>query len=212
MRKVLEAQARTADEAIQQVLQRLGAPSEEVAIEVLEEGSETAMGIRPARVRVTHDPALKSSSEACSIVIEILRRMDIDAKATARSEDGKIFVSIASEEGGLLIGRGGRNIDALQHIVNRILNRGAKDRATVVLDTEDYRNRRQTSLEDMAYRAADRVRDTGRRVILPEMNPHDRRIIHLALRDDRDVETESEGDGFLKRIYVLPVSNGRGRR
>jgi spoIIIJ-associated protein len=202
MRKVLEAQAPTAEAAIQQVLSRLGVAEDEVSIEILDEGSSSALCLRPAHVRVTHDPAVRYVTEARSVVVEILRRMQIDAKIDAVQENGKIYVTIESDMGGLLIGKSGRNIDALQHIVNRIVNRASRDRTTVVLDTEDYRRRRRESLEDLAFRAADRVRDTGRRVLLQEMNPHDRRIIHLALRDDPDVETISEGDGFLKRIYV----------
>jgi spoIIIJ-associated protein len=212
MRKVLEAEGRSAAEVTAALLQRLGAPQEEVLVEILDEGNASPLCLRPARVRVTHDPALKSAHEARTVVLEILRRMEIDAKVDAAHDSGKLYVTIESESGGLLIGKGGKNIDALQHIVNRIVSRADREHPTVVLDTEDYRRRRRESLEDLAYRAADRVRDTGRRIVLQEMNPHDRRIIHLALRDDPDVETQSEGEGFLKRVCVIPLPrNGRDR-
>jgi spoIIIJ-associated protein len=204
MRKVLEAEGPSAAEAVAELLKRLGAPEDEVVVEILDPGVDSPLCRRPARVRVTHDPTMRSVHEIRAVVGELLHRMFIEAKIDAEHENGKVYVTIESEAGGLLIGKGGRNIDALQHIVNRIVNRGCRDRATVVLDTEDYRRRRRESLEDLAYRAADRVRDTGRRIVLQEMNPHDRRIIHLALRDDPDVETHSEGDGFFKRIWILP--------
>ncbi len=123
---------------------------------------------------------------------------------SAAQNDGTIALNIEGDTSGLLIGRKGRTLDALQFIVNKIVNKALEKRTQVVVDSENYRQRRRESLIQMALRMGEKARNIGKPVVTNLLNPHDRRIVHMALRDDESLDTKSRGEGILKKILIIP--------
>jgi spoIIIJ-associated protein len=130
----------------------------------------------------------------------------------ARSDDPeKITLAVTGDSSGLLIGRRGQTLDAIEHIINRIAGRaedGTPNR--IVIDVERYRERRQDYLDALARRLAEKAKHTRRAITLNPMSPRDRRIVHLALQSDPGIETRSQGEGQFRRLLILPVDRSPG--
>jgi spoIIIJ-associated protein len=140
---------------------------------------------------------------------EIIELMGIKAHVEAHQREGKIFLEIKGDGSGLIIGKHGQTLDALQYIMNKIAgHRYREQRERVVLDTENYRGRRVGALENMALRMREKARKSRKPVTVGPLNPQDRRIIHITLSADEDVRTESKGDGFYKKLVIIPTSRG----
>ncbi|OQY43222.1 MAG: hypothetical protein B6240_12900 [Desulfobacteraceae bacterium 4572_87] len=130
---------------------------------------------------------------------------------TGGLEDGSITLNIEGDKTGLLIGRKGKTLDALQFIVNKIVNKSLEKRSRVIIDSENYRLRRQEFLVQMALKMGDKAKKIKRPVTTNLLNPHDRRIVHLALRDDNELGTKGKGEGILKKVVIIPRKNGSSR-
>jgi spoIIIJ-associated protein len=149
-------------------------------------------------------------ARAEEILRELLRLIDIEAEVEAREPEtpgdglGRALavLDVEGEDLGLLIGRRGETLAALQYMVNLLLNHGAQGRLSVTIDVEQYRQRREQRLVSMARRAAEEARETGETIFLEPMPPAERRIIHIALADDDRVMTRSEGGGPSRRVAV----------
>ena len=122
----------------------------------------------------------------------------------AKMDDGILALNIEGDESGLLIGRKGRTLDALQFIVNKIVNKTLERRTQVVVDSERYRKRRKEFLTQMAQQMGAKAKRIKKPVATNLLYPHDRRIVHLALRDDKELSTKSRGDGLFKKIIIIP--------
>ncbi len=138
----------------------------------------------------------------------ILSKMTFECQVTATETDDTIILSIAGDESGLLIGRRGQNLDALQYILNKAINKSDAERKMIIVDSEEYRKRREESLLSMAERIRDKVKKTQKPLSLSHMNAHDRRIIHLALQEDESLVTKSRGEGEYRKVIVLPARKG----
>ncbi len=123
---------------------------------------------------------------------------------SAVQRDGTINLNIEGDKSGLLIGRKGRTLDALQFIVNKIVNKSLEKRARVVVDSENYRERRKDFLIQMAMKMGDKAKRIRKPVATNLLNPHDRRIVHLALREDEELSTKGRGEGILKKVVIIP--------
>jgi spoIIIJ-associated protein len=172
---------------------------------------ETTAGKTPppaAPVAATSPSALK----ARELLSGILSKMTFECQVTAAETDDMIILSITGNESGLLIGRRGQNLDALQYILNKSVNKADSERKMIVVDSEEYRKRREESLLGMAQRIREKVKKTQKPLSLSHMNAHDRRIIHLALQEDEDLITKSRGEGEYRKVIVLPAkrSNAGG--
>jgi spoIIIJ-associated protein len=133
----------------------------------------------------------------------VIERMGYGGKVTILfREDRKLGLKIESEHSSILIGKKGKNLDALQLLANIYAGRLGKEDMRIILDSENYRIRREESLVRLAYTVADRVRETRSSILLEPMNPFDRRLIHTTLNDIADVETKSEGEGLYKQVRV----------
>lgn len=146
--------------------------------------------------------------KARDLLSGILSKMTFNCQVKAMETDDTIILSVSGDESGLLIGRRGQNLDALQYILNKAINRSDSDRKMIVVDSEDYRKRRQESLLSMAERIRDKVKKTQKPLSLAHMNAHDRRIIHLALQEDEALVTKSRGEGEFRKVIVLPAKKG----
>jgi spoIIIJ-associated protein len=156
------------------------------------------------------------SSEAflarCKAILEELtNHLGVSCSVAVRlGEDGSVIVEVAGDSGGLLIGRRGQTLDAIEYIVNRIVTRdGEPSLGRIVLDVERYRERRREYLTALAQRLAGKVRQTGRVVTLNPMSPRDRRIVHMALQDEGEVATRSQGDGHFRKVLIVPADRSR---
>ena len=134
----------------------------------------------------------------------ILALIPVETSVIADQVDGNIALNIEGDKSGLLIGRKGKTLDALQFIVNRIVNKALDRRTRVVVDSENYRQRRIDSLTQMALRMGDKAKRIGKPVTTNPLNPRERRIIHLALKEDGRLNTKSKGEGLLKKVVIFP--------
>ena len=233
MKAPIEVEGDTIDEAIAAALAQLGVTRDEARVEILSDSKRGLLGFggQRARVRVSLrktsseatdapaavPPATRPSdvvqpdgSKATAVVATILELMDFPATlATEPRAEGGVAIRIESDNGGLLIGKHGQTLDSLEYLVNRLVGRD-DDGGHVVLDTENYRERRRASLEQMARSLAERAKKRGRPETLVPMSARDRRIVHLTLQADAAVTTKSLGEGHLRRVVISPAS-GRSR-
>ena len=129
-----------------------------------------------------------------------------DTEVTAAYVDNTINLNIEGDKSGLLIGRKGKTLDALQFIVNKIVNKSLEKRTRVLIDSENYRSRRKEFLVEMAKRMGEKAKRIKKPVATNLLNPHDRRIVHLALKDDGELGTKGSGEGILKKVVIIPKS------
>ncbi|CEP67733.1 Single-stranded nucleic acid binding R3H [Moorella glycerini] len=201
--KEIETSGKTVEEAIEAALRSLGAKREEVEIYILEEGSKGFLGLlgsRQARVKVV----LPDSPEEVinDFLTKVLKAMHVAAGIEIRQREGYYFVSFHGKDLGILIGRRGDNLDALQYLCNLAVNRVLKNKVKIVLDVEGYRKRREQTLINLARRLSARVKETGKRVVLEPMNPQERRVIHTALQNDSEILTFSEGQEPNRKVVI----------
>ncbi len=154
--------------------------------------------------RIPKEPAdpevVKKKAE--TFLKDIFRTMEMEVQIEMSFEEDSLSVNITGEEMGLLIGKRGQTLDSLQYLTSLVVNKGNAAYVRVKLDTEDYRNRRKATLENLARNIALKVRKTRRPVFLEPMNPYERRIIHSALQNDPYVTTHSEGDEPCRKVVV----------
>lgn len=271
----VETTGKTVDEAIAQALIQLGVPSDQVNIEVLEEGSKGILGLfgKMTRIRATlkedteeeeiyndlaairetiseikeqkepeevkpqpevkpepqviSEPEVKEEvkeevkapevdveKKAALFLMDVLEAMGIDAIInTSLTDDNVLEIDVedSAEESsmGVIIGKRGNTLDSLQYLTTMVINKDTTEHIRVKLDTENYRARRQDTLEKLARSLARKVRKTGHKVVLEPMNPYERRIIHYTLQNDPAVETHSEGEEPYRKVVITPK---RGRR
>ena len=199
-----EKYGRTIEEAAQLAAADLNLTIDDVEIEVLEEPSKGFLGIgaRSAKVRVV---AKKTSEKtALEFVKETAEKMGLDLKITSRQSDNIIFIDIEGKDSGTIIGKRGQTLDSLQYLVNLVVNKNTDKYIKVVVNAENYREKRESTLEQLAIRLAGKVSKTRRSVRLEPMNPYERKVIHTTLQDDVRVNTKSEGEEPYRRVVIEP--------
>jgi spoIIIJ-associated protein len=211
---VLEIEEKTVEDAIAVACQELKLPREKLEIEILSKGSSGIFGIvgaKKARIRVAPKamPLEDAAERAKEVLTEILRHVDLPTVIESQVRDDQICLNIISNGTGLLIGKRGKTLGALQHLVTKIVHREMGESVTVIVDTENYRSKRETSLAELAQQLSDKVKKSHRSLTTGPMNAQDRRIIHLALKEDQEVRTKSKGEGNLRRVIIYPVKKGR---
>ena len=149
-----------------------------------------------------------AKEKAKRILDGILTRMQIDSPVAVEETEEAIILNIKGDGSGLLIGKRGQNLDAIQYIVNKAVHHSVNGHKMIVIDTEDYRERREESLVAMAMKLGEKVKKTRKPVTVGHMNAHDRRIIHLAIQNDATLTTKSRGEGEYRKILILPARRG----
>ena len=149
--------------------------------------------------------------KAKEILEGILEKMSFECQITIQEMPEKIVFNIEGDGSGLLIGKRGQNLDAIQYILNKAINRSDSERKMIIVDSETYRKRREESLLVLAERIREKVKKTKKPVSLSNMNAHDRRIIHLALQKDETLTTKSRGEGEYRKIVILPSRRNHGQ-
>ena len=187
---------------------------EEVVVEKAEEVTVTSEDVPPSTDPETAAPNTREeeiaiAKEALENILALIPMEGITV--TGKLEDGSVNLNIDGDKTGLLIGRKGKTLDALQFIVNKIVNKSLEKRSRVIIDSENYRRRRQEFLVQMALKMGDKAKKIKRPVATNLLNPHDRRIVHLALQDDDELGTKGKGEGILKKVVIIPRKNGSSR-
>lgn len=201
----IEVSAKTVNDAITEACQKLTVTSDKLEYEVVEEGSSGFLGIgsKPAVIKAR----VKSSVEdtAKDFLNEVFRAMDLTVVVDVKynEADSSMEVDLSGDEMGVLIGKRGQTLDSLQYLVSLVVNKNVENYIRVKVDTENYRQRRKETLENLAKNISYKVKRTKRPVSLEPMNPYERRIIHSALQNDKYVTTHSEGDEPFRHVVVV---------
>jgi spoIIIJ-associated protein len=203
----IESTGKTIEEALESALEELKVPPERVEVEVLEEPGRAVLGLVPTAAKIRVTVLRENALQAEQLLVELLRRMGIEATVEHRLEghdEGPAILDVRGEDLGLLIGWRGDTLRSLQLLVNTMVRQMMDEAEPVVIDVERYRARREDSVRELALRAADRAKRNQERVGLDPMQPYERRAVHTALSDDPDVSTESEGEGADRRVVITP--------
>ena len=201
----IEIMGKTVEEAVELALQELGAEPDQIEVEVLEgatKGLFLGIGAKPAKVRVTVIEGVER--KAVSLLNEIVGAMKMDVNINISENKEFLHINLEGAELGILIGRRGETLDALQFLVNLAANKNQPKRKRIVLDIEGYRNRRTETLNKLATKLANKAKQRGRSVVLEPMSSQERKIIHTALQGRDDISTFSEGSDPYRKIVISP--------
>ena len=206
MLKSVEKTAKTMEEALASALEELGVSEDRVTVDILEEPSKGLFGFiggKPARILVTVRPldALTVGKQFLSDLFQAMH-ISVELEIDAPEEEGPVTINLRGEDLGILIGKHGQTLDALQYLTNLAANRDAEEKMKFVIDVEEYRRRRAETLTRLAQRLASKVKRMGEPVVLEPMTPHERKIIHMALQDDRRISTYSEGEEPNRKVVI----------
>ena len=157
---------------------------------------------------MTEDMTTTTSEKAAEVLRKLLAAMGVEGEVVASEDDERVSLEVKGPETGLVIGKKGQTLDALQYLVNKIVSRGAPDEGKPIhLDAEGYRSRRAESLVELAHRLAEKAKRTGKPVAADPMSPADRRVIHVALAEVPGLTTRSEGEGIHRHLVVIPTND-----
>jgi len=167
------------------------------------ETSESAAG-RECKPDPTTDDSKEIGQDALQRIVDFITT---DAKISVKEGRGRIFFNVKGGETGVLIGKGGQTLEAIQYLVEKMVNKRSTKRIRVQVDVEGYLQNRRVGLQKRARQLAEKAKRTGKSATMGQMNAHDRRIAHLALKDDGTVQTQSMGEGYLRELVIYPKKN-----
>ncbi len=204
-----EFKAKTVEEALTNASMELGVASTELDYEVIEKGSSGFLGIgaKPAIIKAKKKDSFLD--EIQEYLDNLFKAMDVESKVTIDydKDEGVMNIDVAGPDMGILIGKRGQTLDALQYLISLFVNKKSDSYIRVKLDTENYRQRRKDTLENLARNIAFKVKRTRRSFTLEPMNPYERRIIHSSLQNDKYVSTRSEGEEPYRKVVVYLKKN-----
>lgn len=202
---MIEVSAKTVSDAITEACQKLGVTSDKLDYEVVEEGSSGFLGIGAKSAVIKASVKKSSVVEVARVFLnDVFQAMNMEVVIAIKynEEEKNMDIELSGNEMGVLIGKRGQTLDSLQYLVSLVVNKESEEYIHVKVDTENYRQRRKETLENLAKNIAYKVKRTKRSVSLEPMNPYERRIIHSALQNDKYVTTHSEGEEPFRRVVV----------
>ncbi len=201
----LEFTGKTVDDALTEAAIKLETTSDKIDYEVIEKGSSGILGFGSKLAKIKARKKNNIEDIAVEFLNKVFNAMNlaVNIDVTVNMEDKMVDIELSGDEMGVLIGKRGQTIDSLQYLVSLVINKESEDYLRVKVDTENYRARRKTTLEELAKNIAYKVKRTKRAVSLEPMNPYERRIIHSALQNDKYVTTKSEGEEPYRHIIVV---------
>ncbi len=203
----IEVSAKNVSDAITEACQKLSVTSDKLEYEVVQEGSAGFLGInaKPAIIKAKIKEEEKTVDlRAKDFLTDVFKSMNLAVVIDVKYDDieNTLDIDLSGDEMGVLIGKRGQTLDSLQYLVSLVVNKGEENYIRVKVDTENYRQRRKATLENLAKNISYKVKRTRRPVSLEPMNPYERRIIHSALQNDKYVTTHSEGDEPYRKVVV----------
>jgi spoIIIJ-associated protein len=213
MQDHIEASGKNVEEAIGAALLKLGAKRTDVRWDVLEAGGRRMLGLfgaRAARVRV--ERVVRHHADPRALILELLQTMHVDAEVEVRQDSATLEVQVQTRGlDGLLIGRHGETLAALQHVVARLVSKEFGFHGAVQVDVGGYRCRREAQLADKARVLAEKVQASGREIRLEPLHAHDRRVVHTALAGLSGIRTYTAGQGLHRSVVIAPRTRGAAR-
>ena len=216
-----EFTGKTVDDAVMEAAIQLETTSDKLDYKVLDKGSSGFLGIGSRPAKISARRILDTRGKIEEFLAQVFGAMQIKVNINIEDdmENRTINIDLSGEDMGVLIGKRGQTLDSLQYLVSLVINKDEEEYIRVKMDTENYRQRRKDTLENLAKNIAFKVKRTGKPVTLEPMNPYERRVIHSALQNDRYVETHSEGEEPFRRVVVtlkegvrIRDNNNRHRR
>ena len=204
-----EFSAKTVDDAITEACKEFGVTSDKLEYEVVSEGSTGFLGIgsKDAVIKAKVKSSLVDNAKAFLSEVFAAMNMVVVVNVDYNADTKEMNIDLSGDDMGVLIGKRGQTLDSIQYLTSLVLNKGEEDYVRVKVDTENYRKRRQDTLENLAKNIAFKVKRTKRSVSLEPMNPYERRIIHSALQNDKFVTTHSEGEEPFRHVVVTMKKN-----
>jgi spoIIIJ-associated protein len=200
---IREYEGRTEREAVKRAVEDLGVSGDKLKIEVITEKLKFFSFGSTVKIRVYLDDLEDTVSNKVGKFLQgMFQTIGVDISIQTIEETDKLYVEIISDSAGIIIGKRGKTLEALQLITNIIVNKDKEKWIKVILDIENYRDKRENTLTDLAVKVASKVKKTGKFQILEPMNPFERRIIHMALQNDPRIVTKSEGAYNLKKVKI----------
>lgn len=198
----------TLKEVVEDVLEDIPQVKEETINlqEVVEEPKKENVKLKASKPEINSEETI---DKAKSFLANVLKAMNIESTIDAKMVGDKLSIEISGEKMGVIIGKRGETLDSLQYLTNIVVNKDHEGYIKVMIDTENYRSRREDTLKKLAYKLAKKASQTKKPVMLEPMNPYDRRIIHSALQDSRTVKTHSEGKEPFRRIVITPNTTNK---
>ena len=195
---------KTIEEATKDALNQIGTVQENVDIEVLEQPKKGFLGFggKPARIKVTKK--LDIMEQTSTFLQEVISNMGVEARIEGRREDRDLYFTLSGEKIAILIGKRGQTLNSLQYLTNLAANRFSDRFVRVVLDAENYRERREETLKKLADRLANKAMVTKRDIQLEPMPSLERKVIHLYLKDKKGISTHSDGNDPHRRVVIVP--------
>ncbi len=239
--RFVEVEAKTKEEALEKAARELGVPTHEIGIEVLSDSLKGFFGLvsgRKIKIRAwskkesrestddldaeietsgprplaaTANVVSEKARQAQEVLTTLLGWLSDKAEVDVKENEESIQLEIRAERNGLLIGKRGQTLDALQYLLNKIVNRGQGPWKRIEIDMEQYRSRREQSLKKMAVRLGEKAKKKKKPITIEAMNAHDRRIVHLALKSDAALETRSIGKGEMRKLVIHPLNAGKSK-
>lgn len=203
----IEFSAKTVSEAITEACQKLGVTSDRLDYKIVDEGSAGFLGIgsKPAIIKAAvKNEEISVEEKAKRFLNDVFAAMNMTVvvNVTYDETSEEMDIDLSGDDMGVLIGKRGQTLDSLQYLVSLVVNKEVENYIRVKIDTENYRERRKETLENLAKNIAYKVKRTRRSVSLEPMNPYERRIIHSALQNDKYVTTYSEGEEPFRKVVV----------
>jgi spoIIIJ-associated protein len=200
----IEVSAKTVDDAITEACEKLSVTSDKLEYEVVSEGSTGFLGInsKPAVIKARVKKDMIDQAKVFLNDVFAAMNMVVTIETKYDEEESVLEVNLTGDDMGVLIGKRGQTLDSLQYLISLVVNRDAEKYIHVKVDTENYRERRKATLENLAKNISYKVRKNRQPVALEPMNPYERRIIHSALQSDKYVTTHSEGEEPYRRVVV----------
>jgi spoIIIJ-associated protein len=200
----VEISAKTVSDAITEACQKLGVTSDKLDYQVIEEGSAGFLGIgsKPAVIKAAKKCSVEDNAKIFLNEVFAAMNMTVNVAVKYDEQENNMDIDLTGDEMGVLIGKRGQTLDSLQYLVSLVVNKNTENYIRVKVDTENYRERRKETLENLAKNIAYKVKRNRKPVSLEPMNPYERRIIHSALQNDKYVTTHSEGDEPFRRVVV----------
>ncbi|MBP1709739.1 MAG: protein jag [Deltaproteobacteria bacterium] len=207
--EAIDFEGKTVDEAIEKAVQFFNSPKEKLSIEVTSDGSQGLFGLigsKKAKIKASlmREPVEEKKEKAQNFLTEILRLAKIPSSVRAELIDKKVFLTIKGDGSGLLIGKKGQTLDAIQYLISKMVNQKPEDRIPIIVDTENYRHRREANLAIIAQKLGSQAKRQKKSVATELLNPQERRVIYLTLQNHPDLTAKSEGEGKLKKVIISP--------
>ena len=205
----IQVSAKTVDDALTEACVQLGTTSDKLEYEVIEKGSTGFLGIGSRNAVIKVRKVCSVEDIVKDFLDQVFKAMDMEVEILIKKDEENHFldVELKGADMGILIGKRGQTLDSLQYLTNLAVNKHSDHYYKAKIDTEDYRNRRKETLENLAKNIAYKVKRTKRAVSLEPMNPFERRVIHSALQNDRYVTTHSEGEEPYRHVVVTLKNN-----